>query len=666
MRAHASYKILTPTLMARVLENYLESLDNTKTYFIEAEINQWKKAPDDVLQKIIDDYYQSNFSTFENIHLQLIQAIYRHRLLQQDLNQEHLLALIVNTPLKNNDFLNYLQVMFGAKVIDYETKNCRLAFNAARLFAQTLQKRSALAKQVTLDEFKEMPWLASEELLAERILRINLLQHEMAAKLNNEVRETSRQRILKRRLKYEDEMLSNDIKERSKLMYAHILKAVVSALDSHTAYFTPSEAKQFMINVQQRLYGIGAQLRDDITGFTIVRMVEGGPAERSKQLKNNDCIIAVNGEPVGGMDIEDAVDLIRGEENSTVVLTIVRKSPPNAEKKEDKLEVSLLRGEVVIKEARFKSSYEPYGDSSIGYLKLHSFYQDRSSSSAEDLEKEIIKLKNEHKLAGLILDLRYNSGGLLPQAVDVVGLFISQGVVVSIKDENGRIQHLRNMNTTPLWQGPLIVLVNRMSASASEIVAQTLQDYGRAIIVGDDHTFGKGSYQTFTLTTDDEDQVDPQGEYKVTRGRYYTVSGKTPQLEGVISDIIVPGELSQLDIGEKFAKYPLENDTIKANFDDHLHDISVFQRDHMRRSYRRLQKKLNIYEPYLNIIKEHSAIRLKECHNHANFINSIAKDYIPNEESPHFGQNDLQLEETYAIIKELIFLQHTKSTVGAK
>ena len=128
-----------------------------------------------------------------------------------------------------------------------------------------------------------------------------------------------------------------------------------------------------------------------------------------------------------------------------------------------------------------------------------------------------------------------------------------------------------------------MVLVDRLSASASEIVAQALQDYGRALVIGDDHTYGKGSFQTFTLTTQSNGAVDPHGEYKVTRGRYYTVSGKTPQLVGVQSDIVIPGELSFMEVGEEYAKYPLENDSIAPNFEDTLSDVPFFQRERIRR-----------------------------------------------------------------------------------
>lgn len=611
MKAHASHKKLTPLLAQRILNNYLEYLDINKTYFIESDIDEWIHPSEDLLQQIVNDYEHHDFKTFEKIQNVFIKAIERRRLLEQ--------------------------------TIDYQN----------------------LPTHVRAQEFKEMPWTKSADELVNRLKRIRALQLETAAKLNEDMRDKSMQRIAKRQAKYEEEMMNPDAKERERLILSHVLKATASALDAHTYYFTPGEATQFMINVQQRLYGIGAQLRDDINGFTIVKIVEGGPAGLSKQLKVKDRIVAVNGEPVVGMDIGDAVDLIRGEANTPVNLTIIRDTKgADGVLKEEKLDVSILRGEVVLKETRFKTSYEPYGKGVIGYLKLYSFYQDRDSSSATDLENEIYKLKKKHHVEGIILDLRYNSGGLLSQAVAVTGLFISKGIVVSIKDENGRIQHLRDLDESQAWSGPLIVLVNRMSASASEIVAQTLQDYGRAIVVGDDHSFGKGSFQTFTLGASEPEQVDPQGEYKVTRGRYYTVSGKTPQLIGVLGDIVVPGPLSETEIGERFAKYPLDNDYIKSNFNDDLSDIPFLQRDKIRKLYKfGLQDKLDTYMPYLEELKEHSTARLASSLNYQNMIKEIKKkDDSLDEGVENFGQNDLQLEEAYNIMKDLLFMMEQHDT----
>ncbi len=612
MKAHAKYKKLSPELIKKILSNYLEELDPAKSYFIESDINEWENPSEHLLIKVLADYNNSNFKEFERIHDVMGVAIERRRRLEKEINI------------------------------------------------------SMLPKHVNPKEFKDMKWVQNEQELLTRLIRIRALQLESAGKLSEELKEKSLQRIAKRQAKFEDDILNQNSVQKQNLILSNILKASASSLDAHTAYFTPDEAAQFLINVQQRLFGIGAQLRDDINGFTVIKIIDGGPAALEKKLKAKDRIIAVNGEPVVGMDIVDAVDLIRGEEGTPVTLTVIREIEKNKDDAsttqavEEKLDIVVNRGEVVLKESRYDSSYEPFGDGVIAYLRLHSFYQDQDSASATDLEKALKTIKTSQKVKGVILDLRSNSGGLLSQAVDVTGLFITKGIVASIKDDQGQIQHLRDLESRTIWDGPLIVLINRGSASASEIVAQALQDYGRSLTVGDDHSFGKGTFQTFTLNTDKANNINPQGEYKVTRGIYYTVSGKTPQKTGVKSEIIVPGSFSETEMGESFSKNALDNESIKENFDDDLSDIPASQRDKIRILYKyNLQTRQDLYGKYVPTLQTNSNYRVEHNKNYQNFLKDLKKnDIMSDEESEdQFGQNDLQLNETYNVMKDLILMQ---------
>jgi carboxyl-terminal processing protease len=606
MRAHVSQKTLSDELIQRILSRYVDELDPSKTYLVKPEIQGWLEPDEKMIETIRRSYKNSDFSEFISIHARMVGAIERRNQLQN---------LIVDTD---------------------------------------------LPEDVDPKEFKDMEWADSADDLLVRLMRLRSLQIEGSERLPEEKRELALNRIEKRRLKYEEDVLEPNDTERKRYIYATILKATASALDAHTAYLTPEEATQFMINVQQRLYGIGAQLRDDLNGFTLVKIIEGGPAHRSKKLKAKDRIIAVDGEPAVGMDTLEVVELIRGEEDTDVVLTIVRTTGTGDAKKTETFDVEITRGEVILSETRIESDYEPFGDGVIGYVKLFSFYQDSDpgSSSAEDVRKAIRKLKAEHKLKGLVLDLRFNSGGLLPQAVAVTGLFITKGVVVSIKDSQGNVQPLRDVDSSFEWDGPLFVLVNKASASASEIVTQTLQDYGRAIVVGDETSFGKGSYQTFTLRNSRGGGVNPEGEYKVTRGRYYTVSGASPQLIGVRSDIVVPGVLSEAEVGEQFSTYPLQSAEIAPMFHDTLLDIPPAKRESIARLYQfNLQAKLSTYEPYLDRLKENSAKRMSANKNYQQFLKALKdEEEEEEEEEATFGQNDLQLEETYSIMKDLILL----------
>lgn len=604
MKAHVTYKQINPVIIKRGLVNFIEELDPNKTYFIESDIVQWIEPTEEFLNQTQNEYQNASLRAFEEIQELMVKAIERRQELE-----------------KKIDFAN-------------------------------------LPKNVLPEQFKNLKWAVNEEELLNRLREIKSLQIDAASKLNGDLKEKTLQRIAKRQAKYEEDLLSTDSVQKHRLVVSNTLKALASALDTHTAYFTPAEANQFMINVQQRLFGIGAQLRDDLNGFSVTKIIEGGPASRS-ELKMKDRIIAVNNEPVVGMDIEDAVELIRGEENTTVSLTVIREALDSKGKvtEESKVEVPILRGEVVLTETRYDSSYEPFGDGVIAYLRLYSFYQDpENNSSSIDLAKAFKKIKQEHNIKGVVLDLRYNTGGLLSQAVSVAGLFITKGIVVSIKDENGNIQHLRDLDGKTIWDGPLVILVNRGSASASEIVAQSLQDYGRALVVGDEHTYGKGSFQTFTLNTNKKGE-NPEGEYKVTRGKYYTVSGKSPQLTGVISDIAVPGPLLDEEIGEKYAKYPLENDNIKENFEDDLDDVPPNQREKVASAYKfNLQPKLALYEKYIVNLKKNSSGRIENNKNYQNFLKEIKKKNYIGDDVEQFGQNDLQLTEAYNIMKDVIIL----------
>ncbi len=597
---------MSKEIAKRTLKNYLIELDPQKTYFLKNEILEWDSPSEKLLDEVVIEYKKGSFTTFEKIYSKMVQAIHRRHRLERDI------------------------------------------------------AKSPLIKTHT-SEFKDLNWADDETQLKTRLLKLKALQMEAAENLEFETKEQFLQRLEKRRSSREMKLRQDTPLNLKKQQLAYFLKALTSALDNHTVYFTPSEASQFMIQVQQRLFGIGAQLRDDLNGFTLVRLIDGGPAIREGKLKVGDRIIAVNHEPVVGMDITEAVQLIRGPKGTRVSLTILRESRDKESNKTDKFNIEIIRDEIVLKETRFESHSFPYGKGVIGHIRLFSFYQDPQHSSALDIKNAIEEMKEKHSIKGLILDLRSNAGGVLPQAVAVTGLFIKKGVVVSIKDSHGNIQHLRNFNANPVWDGPLIVLTNKGSASAAEIVAQTLQDYGRAFLAGDPSTWGKGSYQTFTLDTSHTYQVNPQGEYKVTRGLYYTVSGKSPQLTGAKVDIVIPGSLTASEIGEIQAKFPLKNDQISANFEDKLSDIHPFHRGKMMRHYKKgRQKILTTYLSFLEQLQKNSKERIANNPNYQNFLKEIRKDIFDPETIEKYGQNDLQLEESIHVMKDLILLIQEK------
>ncbi|MBX9923083.1 MAG: S41 family peptidase [Rhabdochlamydiaceae bacterium] len=603
LKSHVSYQKLSEEIIQRSFIHYLDEIDPSKTYFLESEVAEWITPSEELLKQTLQNVQKADFSNFLTLHSCIERAVARR--------------------------------------------------NQIELEVASMQ----MPTQVSLSEFKDLTWVKTEEDLKNRILRIKALQLETAEKLSLSDQEQFTLKLKKRRINREEELLGKSATEKTQTALSYTLKSISSSLDSQTAYFTPSEATQFMIQVQQKLYGIGAQLKDDLNGLTIVRLLDGGPAGADNKLKVGDKIIAVDKEPIVGMEISDAVELIRGQQGTPVRLTVLRTGNDTETKEEEKLEIEIIRGEVVLKESRLETSKHPFGDGCIGILHLFSFYQDSTSSSAKDLAQAINELKKDNKLKGIILDLRNNAGGVLTQAVAVTGLFIDKGVVVSVKDNTNSIQRLRNLEEKKAWDGPLLVLTNRGSASASEIVAQTLQEYGRAFVIGDSETFGKGTFQTFTLESANYGKVNPKGEFKVTRGRYYTVSGKSPQLVGVIADIVVPGGLSQLEVGEKHAKFPVSTDEISSSIEDDFSDLSPLHRLQLQNLYAASkQTYISTYTPYLEMLKANSKERIDSDKNYQNFLKELEKKDEKKDYSETFGQSDLQLTEAIHVMSDLIFL----------
>ncbi|MEI6242271.1 MAG: S41 family peptidase [Chlamydiota bacterium] len=618
LQSHFRYQKLNPDLIPRILQNFLEDLDPYKCYFLENEIHEWLKPSGATISRLFSAMQDANYEEFNKIHLLMKYSVDRRAQLEKEIASQP-------TPKK-------LPVDF---------------------------------------DWKKIPWATSNNELKTRLLTIKGYQLAFYEKVIDIQKDTIFSRLDKKRVHQEKDIIGSSEVERQKILLSYVIKAVCSALDAHTYYFTPFEASQFVVQVQQRLFGIGVQLQDTLNGFAIEKIVEGTPASEPNKLKVKDVIIAVNKQPVTDLVYHEVIEKIRGEKGTPVLISILRKQKDKESFTIQKLDIELKRGEIVIAEGRLETSFEPHADGIIPCIRLLSFYQDPTSSSTEDVKKAIEKLRKDYLIKGVILDLRNNAGGLLPQAVGVAGLFLTKGIVVSVKDNANYIQHFRNSEDKMIFDGPLVVLTNKASASAAEIVAQTLQDYGRAIVVGDKKTFGKGTFQSFTLDATHMKKVNPKGEYKVTRGMYYTVSGKSPQLVGVLPDILVPGPFSEIDFGEEFSKYPLPPDVISAHFIDDLNDIPPVHRNRIRLLYNQnLQNKITIYTKYLDLLKKNSELRIKENKNYQKFLADIKKKPSDPEnadaepiEKPE--QTDFQQMEAFHIMKDLIFLEEIHEKYAA-
>ena len=346
--------------------------------------------------------------------------------------------------------------------------------------------------------------------------------------------------------------------------FSVFLNSFVGQFDPHTFYFKPDDKEKFDVSISGNFDGIGARLSKADGNVKIVDVIIGGPVWKDKLLDVGDIILAVgqaDQEPISifGMKLDDSIKLIKGPAGTTVTLRIKKLDGQIKD-------VKIKRDVVELEETFAKSTLISKNSKNYGYISLPKFYADfdnyKNRNSANDVKNEIIKLKN-NGIKGLILDLRNNGGGSLQTVVEMTGLFIEKGPIVQVKSIGNRKKILYDRDAQVYWNGPLVLLINEMSASASEIISAALQDYNRAIIIGSEKSFGKGTVQNIVdlnrfISNSDYDM----GAIKVTTDIFYRINGESVQLEGVESDIVIPDSYMYVFDGERDEKNPIKWDKI--------------------------------------------------------------------------------------------------------
>jgi len=439
------------------------------------------------------------------------------------------------------------------------------------------------AKETYLIDRSKGPWCATQEEADElwrKRLKFEILQDVLNKKTVDEAKQNVRKRY-ERMLKNLDDIESEELSE-------WFLSTVTRLYDPHSTYFSPSTFDDFGIQMRLQLVGIGALLGLEDDYCVVKEIVAGGPADQNKQLQPNDKIIFVgqnDAEPVEviGMKLRKIVNMIRGDKGTKVKLIV---QPASATDPSARKEILLTRDVINLDSARARGAIFEVPDTttgkkvSIGVITLPAFYGPDSSGQSEEKTSathdvaELIKQLQKTGIHGLVLDLRQNGGGLLSEAIDLTGLFISQGPVVQVRSYYGDVKVDSDENPKIAYAGPMAVLVSRFSASASEIVAGALQDYGRAVVVGDSSTHGKGSVQTViemkNVLSDLAFSSEKTGATKLTVQKFYLPDGQSTQLRGVIPDIVLPSGDEYLPIGEKDLPHALAWDEISSSkFDGH-------------------------------------------------------------------------------------------------
>ena len=524
-KLHYDPKIINDDFSIKVYDEFIEAIDSQKRFLLESDIEMLSNY-----RLLIDDQINSSDITFFNTAYEA--------LINRISEVEEFYEEILDEPFNFNidEEIN----------LDYENLNHATNLNDLKNLWRKRLKLSALdayaAKKEINDDKSDL--------------------EKSQTKTDKEIESESRSSI-KDNLK--DFFQFNSELERSD-WFSIYLNSIVTQYDPHTTYLAPEAKEVFDQNISGKFQGIGARLSKTKQQVEIVEIIIGGPVWRDNLLNVGDIIISVaqseDEEPteISLMKLTDATDLIKGEKGTKVYLTVKRVDGGVEQ-------VVVTRDVVELEETYAKSSIINDDLSKYGLINLPRFYVDFDDygerNAATDLKKEILNLKSKG-INGLILDLRNNGGGSLKTVVDITGFFIEKGPVVQVKSIGGRKEVLRDNDPSILWDGPLVVLVNEFSASASEILAAALQDYNRAVILGSKQTYGKGTVQNIVDLNNviSGNTYGDLGSLKITTDKFYRVNGGSTQLEGVKSDIIFPNRYSYIDIGEKDLENPLSWDKI--------------------------------------------------------------------------------------------------------
>ena len=514
-KLHYDPKIINDDFSINVYEDFIDAVDSQKRFLLKSDINSFSQY-----RLSIDDQIKSSDITFFN----LVYETLKTRMSEVESFYEEVLFTPFNFDVNEQ--------------IDLDYENQEYADGMDEL-KSLWRKRLKLS---VLDGFASKKEINIED---EKIKSDSDIEKESRKSINDNLRDF---------FQFNSELERKD-------WFSIYLNSIVTQYDPHTTYFAPEAKEVFDQNISGKFQGIGARLFKRNQQVEISEVIIGGPVWRDNLLNVGDKIIAVaqskDEEPqeISLMKLSDATDLIKGEKGTDVYLTVKRVDGGIEQ-------VKITRDIVELEETYAKSSLIKDDTNKYGLINLPRFYVDFDDygerNAASDLRKEIISLKNK-EIDCLILDLRNNGGGSLKTVVDITGFFIEKGPVVQVKSIGGRKEILRDNDPSVLWDGPLVILVNEFSASASEILAAALQDYNRAVVLGSKQTYGKGTVQNIVDLNNviTGNTYGDLGSLKITTDMFYRVNGGSTQLEGVKSDLILPNRYSYVDVGEKDLDNPL-------------------------------------------------------------------------------------------------------------
>ncbi|MBL87313.1 MAG: tail-specific protease [Winogradskyella sp.] len=539
---HFNPQDLNDSFSENVFEDYLNQLDPFKRYFYESDIKEFE-----AYKTQLDDQLKDYDVAFFNLT--------HERLLKRIEESKAIYAEILEKPFDFTKDESYTADYEELKYVKNK-REMKERWRQQLKFSTIANYDDAISQRDTNMEANTLP----ESVFSAQNEKSSKDNKKSLTELEEEAREATKRSL--------DELYDFIDDRQRKDWFAVYINAIVEEFDPHTFYFAPEDKDRFDVAMSGNFEGIGARLQKKMDAIMVNEIISGGPAWRANELEVGDQILKVRQsdeeKPVNivGMRLDDAIKLIKGPKGTTVVLTL-KKVDGTIE------DISITRDIVELEETYAKSSTVIKGDKKFGVINLPKFYVDfenyNKRNAASDIKQEIIRLKQEG-VEGLVLDLRNNGGGSLQTVVDIAGLFIEEGPVVQVKEAGQPKEVLKDRDKSIVWDGPLVILVNELSASASEILAAAMQDYKRAIVIGSKQTYGKGTVQNvldLNRLVRNNSNGD-LGALKFTTQKFYRVNGGSTQLEGVKSDVVVPDRYSYIDIGEKDQENPLPWDKIDA------------------------------------------------------------------------------------------------------
>ncbi|MFY7843177.1 MAG: S41 family peptidase [Rhabdochlamydiaceae bacterium] len=495
-------------------------------------------------------------------------------------------------------YINMNPYLLNKSLNEYRNGSFELFFAIGDQLLQNIKRKLELEKQLdlthllTIDEdsvYKMYEWPSDLEDIKKKtesiyrsIKKTLIFQDDMTQKMKKAIDKSKSSEM---------KWLAMSQKERESELLEYFLSAACQALDTHTVYC--GDATDDQDSPSGSFTGLGIEVKYLYDHLFIKNVMIPVQPNFPTPFLVHDKIIAIEGRYILDLSNREISELLKGRVGSSLKLTIMREIKNDSLSEKQLLNIRAYRQKFLL-DTHYKKDLS---EGKVGVIKLSSFH----SSAYKNIKEALTDLKKDRELKAVLLDLRDNNGGYLNEAVKVSGLFIKSGALGALLNKKQELSILRSFSMEPFWDGPLIIFINKKSASASEFVAQTLQDYGRAIIVGDKRSFGKGVGQTVL------DSV------KITNFNFYTVSGKSPQLVGVLSDIVIPTSTSQKKIGQKYGEYPLPNTTINPLFDDNLSDLTSFTQEKYLSFYRNAkQEKIYDYQALIPLLREKSLARLDQ------------------------------------------------------